>query len=321
MNTPILLIIWRRPTTLYSLIETLRPLQPPLIYVASDGPVSQDKASELNVLECRGLIDKQITWPCEIQRLYSDINHGCSAGPIRAISWFFSQVTQGIILEDDCIPHPDFLQYCEALLDFYRDDSRVWCISGNNFQDDYIRGDGSYYFSRIPLIWGWATWRRCWQYYDATLANWPKLRESGLLQGAFHDPIVRSYWSEKWNLSFQNDHVNWWDYQWVYTCIAHGGLSVHPNLNLVNNIGTGPEATHTTGYIIPTPLSQERLDRIVHPSFILPDLSADQYLFDNVFGGHRLRRQKTIGYRVYHRTYRLYHKILEQARRIVAHAA
>jgi hypothetical protein len=63
------------------------------------------------------------------------VNQGCRLGVSRAITWFFEQVEEGIILEDDCVPHPEFFPYCATLLEHYRHDMRVWCISGNNLED------------------------------------------------------------------------------------------------------------------------------------------------------------------------------------------
>ena len=59
-------------------------------------------------------------------------------GVSSAISWFFNNVDEGIILEDDCLPHPDFFYFCEQLLDKYRNDKRIWCITGNNIQDNKL---------------------------------------------------------------------------------------------------------------------------------------------------------------------------------------
>ena len=53
----------------------------------------------------------------------------------------FEHVDQGIILEDDCIAHPDFFSFTSELLDFYKNDKRIWCISGNNFQEGKWHGD------------------------------------------------------------------------------------------------------------------------------------------------------------------------------------
>lgn len=123
-------------------------------------PIPNRSGEDGKVAATRAVIETEIDWPCQIERLYSDVNQGCRLGVSRAMTCFFDQVEEGIILEDDCVPYPDFFTYCTTLLKHYRDDQRVWRISGNNFQKGQWRGDGSYYFSRYNHCWGWASWRR-----------------------------------------------------------------------------------------------------------------------------------------------------------------
>jgi hypothetical protein len=294
MNTPLLLIAWRRPHTLRQVIDAIRPLAPTRLFVACDGPSADRPGEATKVAATRMVIDTEIDWPCQIERLYSDVNQGCSVGPIRAITWFFEQVEEGIILEDDCVPHPDFFSYCVNLLERYRHDTRVWCISGNNFQNGQWRGDGSYYFSRYNHCWGWASWRRCWQHYDANLIRWPALRDSGLLEGIFENVFERQYWSEIWQRTYEkNTPITWWDYQWFFTCTTHGGLTVLPNNNLVSNVGFGEDATHTTGIANPT-VADQGLTELIEPSFVIRDMSADQYTFTHVFSGRPQTLQTVI---------------------------
>ena len=245
-HVPILLIVWRRPHTLRQVIDAMRPVAPSRLYVACDGPNPERVDEVEKVAATRRVIEREIDWPCQIVRLYSDVNQGCRLGVSRAITWFFEQVEEGIILEDDCVPHPDFFPYCTTLLERYRHDTRVWCISGNNFQGGNWRGSGSYYFSRIPLIWGWATWRRCWEYYDANLSQFAALRDSGHLDSIFTDPLEREYWTGIWHRLRDTGKPNTWDYQWNYTVRTCSGLAIRPNVNLVENIGHGHiDATHT----------------------------------------------------------------------------
>ena len=283
MDTPVLLIAWRRPQTLFQVIDAIRPIAPTRLFVACDGP-NPDRSGEVDkVAETRALIEREIDWPCQIERFYSDINQGCRLGVSRAITWFFEQVEEGIILEDDCVPHPDFFPYCQILLERYRTDTRVWCISGNNFQNGQWRGDGSYYFSRYNHCWGWASWRRCWQNYDAGLSHWPALRDSGFLSTMFEDPIERQYWSRIWQLLLDRGQPDTWDYQWTFTCFVNGGLTALPNRNLVNNVGFGEDATHTTTGSINTAIN-DGIDPTCHPSFLLRHAEADRYTFYNNFG-------------------------------------
>ena len=285
---PILLLTWRRPNTLRQVINAIRPLAPCTIYVSCDGPDLR-RPGELEQVEAvRNVIATEIDWPCNIEKLYSDTNLGCRLGVSRAINWFFNNVEEGIILEDDCVPHPDFFAYCSTLLERYRYDTRIWCISGSNFQNGIWRGDSSYYFSRYNHCWGWATWRRCWQHYDGNLAFWPDLRDSTLLSSIFDNSNEKAYWSNLWSKLSDFGIPDSWAYRWTFTCIANGGLTALPNRNLVSNVGFGLDATHTTGKVITTSISDGILP-ISHPSFILRDSLADTYTFSRIFGGKMYR--------------------------------
>jgi hypothetical protein len=292
-NTPLLLIAWRRPHTLRQVIDAIRPVAPTRLYVACDGPNPERLGEAEKVAATRSVIEHEIDWPCQIEHLYSDVNQGCRLGVSRAITWFFEQVEEGIILEDDCVPHPDFFPYCTTLLERYRHDTRVWCISGNNFQNGQWRGDGSYYFSRYNHCWGWASWRRCWQHYDADLSQWPTLRDSGLLDTIFEDPLERIYWSGIWQRLLDTGEPDTWDYLWTFTCLANSGLTALPNRNLVSNVGFGEDAAHTTGVADPT-VADQGLGQLTYPHFVLRDAVADAYSFDHHFGGALMRRSRQL---------------------------
>jgi hypothetical protein len=285
-DTPLLLIAWRRPHTLRQVIEAIRPVAPTRLFVACDGPNPERPGEAEKVAATRAVLDQEIDWPCQIERLYSDVNQGCRLGVSRAITWFFDQVEDGIILEDDCVPHPDFFPYCATLLERYRHDTRVWCISGNNFQNGQWRGDGSYYFSRYNHCWGWASWRRCWQHYDGNLTQWPALRDSGLLETIFEDPLERQYWSAIWQRLVDEGKPDSWAYRWTFTCLVNGGLTTLPNRNLVSNVGFGVDGTHTTSGPSLTGRT-EALGRVDHPSFMLRNKDADCYTFTNTYIGNK----------------------------------
>jgi hypothetical protein len=292
-DTPLLLIAWRRPHTLRQVIDAIRPVAPTRLFVACDGPNPERPGEAEKVAATRRVIEQEIDWPCQIERLYSDVNQGCRLGVSRAITWFFEQVEEGLILEDDCVPHPDFFPYCTTLLERYRHDTRVWCISGTNFQNGQWRGDGSYYFSRYNHCWGWASWRRCWQHYDAELSQWPTLRDSGLLKTIFEDFTERQYWSSIWQRLMDENRPDSWAYRWTFTCLASGGLTALPNSNLVSNVGFGPDGTHTTR-IADSTIALQGLAELNHPAFVLRNLEADRYSFYHHFGGIRLLRSRQL---------------------------
>ena len=278
MKPPVLLLAWRRPHTTEKVFEAIRAQRPSRLYFACDGPRQNNQEDAERVRATRAIIENRIDWRCEVKFLYGSDNLGCRVGVSRALSWFFEQEQEGIILEDDCVPHPDFFAYCEALLERYRDDERIWCISGSNFQDGRWRGDGSYYFSQYPHCWGWASWRRCWQHYDSDLLLWPGLKDSGLLETIFVNPQELLFWSEIWDRLYSENQPDSWAYRWTFTCLAMGGITALPNKNLISNIGFGADATHTTDSRV-SHLMDNGLGPISHPSFILVDRQADAYTY------------------------------------------
>lgn len=288
MNTPLLLITWRRPHTLRQVIDAIRPVAPTRLYVACDGP-NPDRPGEAEKVEAtRALIELAIDWPCAIERLYFGTNQGCRLGVSRAITWFFEQVEEGIILEDDCVPHPDFFIYCTNLLEYYRNDTRVWSICGSNFQSDKIASKATYYFSIHGDSWGWATWKRAWRHYSEAEQNWPVFRDSGCLSDIFLNIYEQAYWRFTLDRLFDEGKPSSWAYQWFLTSYMNNGLHIWPNCALIRNVGYGDDATHTkvSEFFMGQPFSP--LSEIVHPLFILPNRCADEHLFMHRRGGGRL---------------------------------
>ncbi|MDR3273025.1 MAG: nucleotide-diphospho-sugar transferase, partial [Flavobacteriaceae bacterium] len=114
--------------------------------MAADGP-RKNKPGEIELCQQTRNVIKQIDWDCELKTLFREENLGCGKAISSAITWFFTYVEQGIILEDDCLPHPDFFPYCHELLEKYKDNDHIMSISGNNFQGGIERGNTSFYFS------------------------------------------------------------------------------------------------------------------------------------------------------------------------------
>src|SRR5574343_791897 len=189
---PILITIFNRPKNTAQVIDALRKIKPSRIFIHADGPrdgVYHDRAlCEAARKEIR------IDWECDVQWKISPSNIGCKKGMFDVISWFFEQVDAGIVLEDDCVPDQSFFVFCGELLEKYKDDYRVFGISGNNFipTNNFA---ASYYFLKTTHIWGWATWRRSWQMVDLNASEWPELRKSRKLEQFLRDPQALEFWS------------------------------------------------------------------------------------------------------------------------------
>ncbi|WP_426256779.1 hypothetical protein [Sphingomonas sp. DC2300-3] len=247
MRSAILLITFNRPEPTKRVIEALRGVRPSRIYIASDGPRAGRADDVTNIAAVRALT-ATIDWECEVKTLFRERNVGCREGPASAIDWFFSHESEGIILEDDCLPAESFFQYCDELLERFRDDERIAQICGSAFVPSPVP-DRDYWFSKYADIWGWATWRRAWSQVDLDMADWPAWRDRGelaRLPGA--TPAFIDYWTHLFDVTYDGRLADCWDFQWMLTCWQRGWLSIVPRVSQITNIGFDGDATHTSGY-------------------------------------------------------------------------
>ena len=246
VTTPILLMGFNRPDTMAVVFERLREVQPTLLFLAVDGPRADRPGEADKVQQCRDLAE-QVDWDCEVRTLFQEQNRGCGLGVSTAITWFFDQVQEGIILEDDIVPDPSFFGFCSALLDRYRDDQRVFAISGCNYvpPDSQSEPHEPYRFSRVPHIWGWATWRRSWQQHRLDIRDWrSRIPLRRLWSEVGHSVPGTAYWASTYELVARGE-IDTWDVQLALAAMTSGQLTATSNINLVRNIGFGSDATHT----------------------------------------------------------------------------
>ena len=152
LTTPVVFIIFNRPDTTAKVFEAIRQAKPPKLLVIADG-ARIDKPGEAEKCAAARAIINQVDWQCEVLTNYSNVNLGCRKRVSSGLDWVFEQVEEAIVLEDDCLPHPSFFQYCQELLEKYRDDERIMMISGDNFQFGNETTEYSYYFSRYGHCW------------------------------------------------------------------------------------------------------------------------------------------------------------------------
>lgn len=290
LETPITFIIFKRPHTTAKVFEIIRQIQPKKLFVIADGPRSDREGEAEKCAVTRAIIEK-VDWDCEVIKNYSEVNLGCARRVSSGLDWVFDNVEETIILEDDCIPHITFFQFCEELLEKYRNDSRVTSIAAQNAQLGQKRTDYSYYFSSYSHCWGWASWRRAWKNYDLHIKLWQEVKKSNILDSILNDSKAVSYWESIFDSIYENPTGITWDYQWTFACWMQGGLNIIPNVNLVQNVGLGADATNfnsnqEVSFInLPTEAIEFPLK---HPPFIVRNLPADKFIQKTVYGATRL---------------------------------
>jgi hypothetical protein len=242
---PLLFLVFNRPDTTERILRAIQAYRPVRLYVACDGPRQGKAGEEIAVQRVRQLIADGVKWPCTMKTLYRDSNLGCKKAVSSALDWFFEHEEYGIVLEDDCLPHPDFWSFCAELLHRYAEDERVFMVSGNNFLGGYQVSGDSYYVSALTHIWGWAAWRRSWQKVDLEIRGFDDWVQEGGLRKLFGSPRWARAWQKTFN-RYREGRYNTWDYPFLFAAWKHNQYALLPSVNLVSNIGFGSAgATHT----------------------------------------------------------------------------
>jgi len=255
ITTPVVLVAFNRPHLARRTLAAIREAAPQQLFLVADGP-RPDRPDDADLCAATREVLDAVDWPCEVHRKYSEVNLGVEANVELGLDWVFTHVDEAVVFEDDCTPDPTFFPYAAELLDRYRDDDRVWQVSGNRLgvPQRFFHGD-SYVFTSWASVWGWATWADRWRRHRA---QFPRDHVRG--PGHAGDDPVRTtpaaplpgvlvtrggqrHFAEAARSSDVVTHG--WDKHWWLTIMSAGGLCVTPAANLVENRGFGPDATHT----------------------------------------------------------------------------
>lgn len=238
--SPVALFVYNR---IWHLQQTIKALQNNLLaqeselFIFSDGP--KDTAGEDNVSEVRRYI-KTITGFKRVTIIERDHNLGLSQSIITGVTKLVSKYSRVIVLEDDLVTSPYFLQFMNDSLLLYQDEERIICVCG------YMYPLGKKYadtlFLRVCDSWGWATWKRGWDLFvadDKQLYNDLKARKlfkKFNLEGVFN--YVKML---KAQIQRKNDS---WAIRWYASALLNDKLSLYPWKTLVANTGFDCSGRH-----------------------------------------------------------------------------
>ena len=171
-------------------------------------------------------------------------------------------------------------------------------VSGENYWPESASWGYSYYFSNYAICWGLATWKRAWNLLDWELKSWPEARSRNVCYDFFNSGFEQEYWLDVFEGIYTGAYPGSYDYKWLYTCLMQNGLTIHPVVNLISNIGYGQEATHTR---FRGPLAERATGSLCierHPPFVFPLRQANQAIFDWRFPGLDMKKSRTLSFRV-----------------------
>lgn len=286
MKSAVTLIFFNRADTLEKVFEKVRMAKPPKLFLVQDGARENNSKDIEGIRACRKIVEN-IDWECEVFKNYSEINLGCGVRPQSGITWVLSQVESTIILEDDCVPEMSFFDYCDEMLEKYKDDERICYISGLNHFEEWDFGGSSYGFTKGGAIWGWATWRRAWEAYDYSVSDIEDTYVKKMIEYTLSGDQKRiSLWEKTHELVKQGTKISYWDVQWGFVKYSKNQLVIVPKYNQISNIGVGATSTHA---IQNYKAHQKYLDfnfmptkplefPLVHPTHMLCDFNYDALL-------------------------------------------
>lgn len=239
IEAPVLLITFNRPDNTRKVFEKIKQAKIKKLYVFNDAPRSGNKEDEKARSRIKELL-KEVNWECDLRTNFQEKNLGCGWGPATAITWAFENENRLIILEDDCVPSLPFFDYCNYCLEKYKDDTRVWLVSGRSHQQGSKFFDNQdYIFIHYGHSWGWATWKRCWNHFDMDMKDFPQFLKSGGAINVLSSKEEGKLYNNKYTKLYADKklYTHAWDFQFGFAILKNAGLSIVPAKNLIENIG------------------------------------------------------------------------------------
>lgn len=211
------------------------------IYVSIDGPRNKHDSQE--IMKIVSYAHSKSNMKVIIRK--NETNLGCNFGVVKAIDWFFSNETKGIILEDDCVPTQEFFAFVNRYSSMLDSESRIGIITGQNpFTDIKEANAFSYIISSYPLIHGWYTNRSKWEILRKDFFNTRrKPKNFNNSKNYFRNFARVTYWHAL-RLRVKYGAVDTWDCFLVNRFFVNDFKSIVPPIQLIANIGNDGEGSH-----------------------------------------------------------------------------
>lgn len=230
---PVVLFVYARPEhtrrTVEALAANAEASLTPLVVYADAARGAHDVEAVTYVRE----YVKGIAGFASLEVHEATVNKGLADSIIDGVTETVKAYGRAIVLEDDLITSPYFLQYMNEALELYENEPRVMHIAGHVPNID-ASGLPETFFLRQSSCWGWATWERAWKYFsrdsEAMIpAFTPEMRHAFNLDGGYN------YWAQL--TANHEGRLKTWAVFWYASVFLQHGLCLHPRHTLVDNIG------------------------------------------------------------------------------------
>ena len=244
MPAPIIVFCYNRPQHLKKTIEALRAntlAHKSSLIVFSDA--ARSKKDEKAVREVRDFI-QSIDGFFSVTIQMATKNNGLANSVIQGVSEVFNSFDRVIVLEDDMICTPDFLEFMNDSLAFYADRNDIFSVTGYSppivFPEHYRH---NLYLAPRTSSWGWGTWRNRWAKGLWEIKNFENIKNNR----AWQEKLNRGG-DDLWPMLVKQQLgiIDSWAIRWTWTQAVNEGLSVYPRYAKILNIGTDGSGTNFT---------------------------------------------------------------------------
>lgn len=240
MLAPIALFCYKRLDVLIETVEALKKNELSSksdIIIFSDGYKTEDDKSDVEAVReylksIEGFNSKKI--------IEAPKNRGLANSIIAGVSEVVEKYGKVIVIEDDILTSPYFLNYMNDALDMYEKDDEVACISGYTYP---IKTKEQSFFIKKGECWGWATWKRAWEIFEPdgqTLLD--MLKSKNLTKEFDYDDSYPFTQMLQDQIDKKNDS---WAIRWSASVFLKNKLCLQLGKPVAKNIGFGVKgSTH-----------------------------------------------------------------------------
>jgi hypothetical protein len=239
---PILLFVYNRLAHTKKTINSLKKnhlASKSKIFIYSDGPKSKKDFEDVNKVR-RYL--KTVQGFKKITIIEKKNNLGLAKSIIKGVTEVVNKYGKIIALEDDLLTSRYFLNFMNSALEYYKDEKKIWHISGWNYPTRFKSDDGVYCY-RLVNTWGWATWKNRWKHYEIKIEKTLNQFSKEEIKRFNLDGYNNNLWKQL--LLNQKKKINTWAIFWYIVIFRNNGLCLNPTKSFVKNIGFDGSGVHT----------------------------------------------------------------------------
>lgn len=281
LSTPVAFNFFIRPEISKLTFQRIKNVKPKSLYLISDGP--RNTAELTLILENRKQIESMIDWDCQVEFIYFDENQGIDKIMELTYKQIFQREDSIIFLEEDILADETFFYFSEKLLQHYKEDERIYIITGMNKLEKYpLDQNPSYFFQEFNSTWGFAIWKRTYDRFQKDLS----FLDSNYYNNLIKQRLIKYHGLDPYqHLMFKKDYPNKSIldgelYLILFNdFILNNSLAIVPSRNLTLHIGNSKNSEHSDPErLLPRSMRLQLSEihpidyvNIIHPKFMIPD--------------------------------------------------